>query len=86
MQCETCHGTGWMYASDYEGGQRFTAKTQCSECGGKGSVKVDPYIGYCPACGEVHKLSECRQVERDETCVYVCRLRDAVIEEIPSRR
>lgn len=82
MMCEACKGTGEIVADDYEGGYHFWAKTQCTECGGKGSVRVDPYIGYCPACMEVHKLSECRQAERDETCVYVCRLRDAIIEAI----
>jgi hypothetical protein len=32
----------------------------------------DPVIGRCGVCHEPRRHSECRQVERDETCVYVC--------------
>ncbi len=32
----------------------------------------DPYVGWCPGCQTNRSRSQCRQVERDETCVYAC--------------
>ena len=35
---------------------------------------------YCPNCGDVPS-EQVRQEERDETCLYVCRKCDAVVDE-----
>jgi hypothetical protein len=35
-------------------------------------VRDDPYVGWCARCQENRSRSQCRQVERDETCVYAC--------------
>lgn len=41
----------------------------------------DPYIGHCWQCDAARSRSECRQVERDECCVYACRVCDQTIDE-----
>ncbi len=44
----------------------------------------DPYAGWCFSCRTTRTRSECRQDERDETCVYVCRVcGNTVSDEIP---
>ena len=42
----------------------------------------DPYRGYCWTCSAGRHESECRQVERDECCVYACRVCDSTVDEI----
>lgn len=80
MECEYCKGKGYTMADDWDSGHHLWFRVRCDECGGKGTVKLDPYIGYCPSCWEIHTLSQCQQREIDETCVYVCRTNGAIIE------
>jgi hypothetical protein len=42
---------------------------------------VDHTVGRCPDCGEERRRSECRQVERDECCLYACAACGATIDE-----
>lgn len=42
---------------------------------------IDRYIGYCWTCRAGRSESECRQVERDECCMYACRICDSTIDE-----
>ena len=46
-------------------------------------VREDPYVGWCPGCQENRNRTQCRQVERDETCVYACATCGATIDELP---
>lgn len=39
------------------------------------------YIGRCHTCNAPRYESECRQVERDECCLYACRVCDSTIDE-----
>jgi hypothetical protein len=40
-------------------------------------------VGYCYRCGDFVMRRDVRQEERDETCVYVCRRDESVIDEHP---
>jgi hypothetical protein len=44
--------------------------------------REDDIMGYCPGCDVwPRRCSECRQVERDERCVYACRTCGETIDE-----
>lgn len=44
---------------------------------------ADPWRGYCPGCDRQKLNSECRQAERDECCMHVCRACGEIIDESP---
>lgn len=39
------------------------------------------WVGWCGICGAARFAAQCRQEERDEVCIYVCRVCGSVVSE-----